>query len=115
VKNKPSKYEFFEELEASKADQISIETAEPKLDLIVLKNIPTKTIILGVINLGDLTIETPEIVAGRIRNALKYIPAERLVIAPDCGMKYMPRNVAFGKMKAMVDGTKLVRKELEKA
>jgi 5-methyltetrahydropteroyltriglutamate--homocysteine methyltransferase len=115
VKNKPSKYEFFEELEASKADQISIETAEPKLDLTVLKNIPTKTVILGVINLADHTIETPEAVAGRIRNALKYIPAERLVIAPDCGMKYMPRNVAFGKMKAMVDGTKLVRKELGKA
>jgi 5-methyltetrahydropteroyltriglutamate--homocysteine methyltransferase len=115
VKDKPSKYAFFEELEASKADQISIETAEPKLDLTVLKNIPTKTVILGVINLGDMTIETPEAVAGRIRAALKYIPPERLVIAPDCGMKYLPRNVAFGKMKAMVDGTKLVRKELGKA
>ncbi|MGZ5834601.1 MAG: uroporphyrinogen decarboxylase family protein [Xanthobacteraceae bacterium] len=115
VKNKPSRYEFFEELEASNADQISIETAEPKLDLAVLKNIPTKTVILGVLNLGDMTVETPEAVADRIRPALKYIPAERLVIAPDCGMKYMPRNVAFGKMKAMVDGTKIVRKELGKS
>lgn len=112
VKNKPSKYEFLEELEASNADQISIETAEPKLDLSVLRNMPTKTIILGVIDLASHEIETPEAVAGRIRAALKYVPAERLVIAPDCGMKYMPRPVAFGKMKAMVDGTNLVRKEL---
>ena len=106
VKNKPSTYEFLAELEGSKADQISIETAEPKLDLAVLKNLPTKTVILGVLNLGDMTIETPEMVAGRIRDALKYVPAERLVIAPDCGMKYLPRDVAFGKMKAMVDGTR---------
>jgi 5-methyltetrahydropteroyltriglutamate--homocysteine methyltransferase len=112
VKNKPNKYAFFTELENSKADQISIETAEPKLDVSVLKDIPTKTVILGVLNLGDMTVETPETVAGRIRAALKYIPPERLVIAPDCGMKYMPRDVAFGKMKAMVEGTKMVRKEL---
>lgn len=115
VKNKPSHYEFFEELEASNADQISIETAEPKLDLSVLRKIPTKTVIIGVLNLGDMAIETPEVVASRIREALKFIPPERLVIAPDCGMKYMPRNVAFGKMKAMVEGTKIVRKELGKA
>jgi 5-methyltetrahydropteroyltriglutamate--homocysteine methyltransferase len=112
VKNKPSRYEFFTELEASNIDQISIETAEPKLDLSVLKDIPSKTIVLGVINLGDLSVETPDIVAQRIRAALKYIPAERLVIAPDCGMKYLPRDIAFGKLKAMVEGTKLVRKEL---
>ena len=72
----------------------------------------SKTIIIGVLNLGDMTIETPETVAGRIRNALKYIPPERLVIAPDCGMKYLPRAVAFGKMQAMVEGTSIVRKEL---
>jgi 5-methyltetrahydropteroyltriglutamate--homocysteine methyltransferase len=115
VKNKPNTYAFLAELEGSKADQISIESAEPKLDLAVLKDVPTKTVMLGVLNLGDMTIETPEIVAGRIRNALKYISPERLVIAPDCGMKYLPRDVAFGKMKAMVDGTKIVRKELGKA
>jgi 5-methyltetrahydropteroyltriglutamate--homocysteine methyltransferase len=112
VKNKPNTYAFLAEIEGSKADQVSIETAEPKLDLAVLKDLPTKTIILGVINLGDMAIETPETVAGRIRAALKYVPAERLVIAPDCGMKYLPRAIAFGKMKAMVDGTKIVRKEL---
>jgi 5-methyltetrahydropteroyltriglutamate--homocysteine methyltransferase len=114
VKNKPSKYEFLGELEASKTDQISIETAEPKLDMADLKNLPTKTVIIGVLNLGDTTIETPQAVAERIRSALKYVPAERLVIAPDCGMKYMARTVAFGKMKAMADGTKIVRKELSK-
>jgi 5-methyltetrahydropteroyltriglutamate--homocysteine methyltransferase len=112
VKNKPSTYGFLTELEGSKIDQVSVEAAEPRLDLAVLKDLPSKTIILGVLNLGDMTIETPEVVATRIRNALKYVPAERLVIAPDCGMKYMPRAVAFGKMQAMVEGTRIVRKEL---
>jgi 5-methyltetrahydropteroyltriglutamate--homocysteine methyltransferase len=112
VKNKPSTYAFLTELEGSKIDQVSIETAEPKLDLAVLKDMPSKTIIIGVLNLGDMTIETPETVAGRIRNALKYVSPERLVIAPDCGMKYLPRAVAFGKMQAMVEGTRIVRTEL---
>jgi 5-methyltetrahydropteroyltriglutamate--homocysteine methyltransferase len=74
--------------------------------------LPSKTIILGVIDLGDLTVERPETVADRIRAALEVVPAERLVIAPDCGMKYLPRPTAFAKMKAMVDGTRMVRKEL---
>jgi 5-methyltetrahydropteroyltriglutamate--homocysteine methyltransferase len=112
VKNKPSTYAFLTELEGTKIDQVSIETAEPKLDLAVLKDMPSKTIIIGVLNLGDMAIETPETVAGRIRNALKYVSPERLVIAPDCGMKYLPRAVAFGKMQAMVAGTSIVRKEL---
>jgi 5-methyltetrahydropteroyltriglutamate--homocysteine methyltransferase len=115
VKNKPSKYEFLGELEASKADQVSIETAEPNLDMADLKALPTKTVILGVLNLADHAIETPQAIAGRIRSAMKYVPPDRLVIAPDCGMKYMPRPVAFGKMQAMVEGAKLVRKELGKA
>ena len=112
VKKKPNRYEFFAELQDSKADQISIETAEPNLDLSSLQEVKGKDLIIGVLNLGDMKIETPEEVAERIRGALKYVPAERLVIAPDCGMKYLPRNVAFGKMKAMVDGAKIVRKEL---
>ena len=112
VKNKPSSYAFLTELEGTKIDQVSIETAEPKLDLAVLKDMPSKTIIIGVLNLGDMAIETPETVAGRIRDALKYVSPERLVIAPDCGMKYLPRAVAFGKMQAMVEGTRIVRKEL---
>ncbi len=109
---KPTGYSFLGELENSGVHQVSIEAAQPKLDLSVLKQLPSKTIILGVIDLGDLVVERPETVADRIRAALKVVPAERLVIAPDCGMKYLPRPVAFAKMKAMVEGTKMVRKEL---
>jgi len=112
VHDKPSGYSFLPELEGSKAAQISIEAAQPRLDLKILRELPSKTIILGVIDLGDRTIETPEIVADRIRRALPYVEPERLVIAPDCGMKYLPHEVAFGKMQAMVEGAKIVRKEL---
>ncbi len=112
VHEKPPGYSFLPELEGSKAQQISIEAAQPKLDLKVLKELPSKTIILGVIDLADLTIETPQIVAGRIRRALDHVPAERIVVAPDCGMKYLPRAVAFGKMQAMVQGAAIVRREL---
>jgi 5-methyltetrahydropteroyltriglutamate--homocysteine methyltransferase len=112
VHDKPSGYAFLIELEGSKAQQISIEAAQPKLDLKVLKDLPSKTIILGVIDLGDMNIETPQLVADRIRRALDYVSAERIVVAPDCGMKYLPRATAFGKMKAMADGAALVRREL---
>ncbi len=115
VHDKPSGYSFLPELEGSKAQQISIEAAQPKLDLAVLKQLPSKTIILGVIDLADMTVETPQIVADRIRRALAYVPAERIVVAPDCGMKYLPRAVAFGKMKAMAEGAALVRRELNGA
>ncbi len=76
---------------------------------------PSKTIILGVIDLNDMTVETPATVAARIRRALPYVPPERLVIAPDCGMKYLPRDVALAKLKAMVEGAKIVRRELGRA
>jgi 5-methyltetrahydropteroyltriglutamate--homocysteine methyltransferase len=112
VHDKPSGYSFLPELEGSKAQQVSIEAAQPKLDLAILRQLPSKTIILGVIDLSDMTIETPQTVAGRIRKALDHVPANRVVVAPDCGMKYLPRGVAFGKMKAMVDGAALVRSEL---
>jgi 5-methyltetrahydropteroyltriglutamate--homocysteine methyltransferase len=112
VKEKPSAYSFLSELEETSADQISIEAAQSKLDLSLLNSLPTKTIILGVIDLEDATVETPEIVAQRIRDALNYVPAERLIIAPDCGMKYIPRDRAFNKLCAMVEGTTIVRKEL---
>ena len=112
VQDKPTGYSFLAELENAKAQQISVEAAQPKLDLKVLRNLPSKTIILGVIDLADVTIETPEMVAGRIRAALAHVPPERLVIAPDCGMKYLPRAVAYGKMKAMVDGARIVRQEV---
>jgi 5-methyltetrahydropteroyltriglutamate--homocysteine methyltransferase len=112
VPDKPSHYSFLAELEGSKVSQVSIETAQPNLDLKVLRELPSKTIILGVISLGDPAVETPEAVAARIRKALDHAPAERIVVAPDCGMKYLPRDVAFGKLKAMVEGAKIVRQEL---
>src|SRR5262244_3339865 len=114
VKNKPSGYSFLPELDRCPAQQISIEAAQPRLDLAVLKDLPSKTIVLGVIDLSDQTVETAGTVAARIRAALPFVPPERIVVAPDCGMKYLPREVAFGKMKAMVDGAAIVRKELER-
>jgi 5-methyltetrahydropteroyltriglutamate--homocysteine methyltransferase len=115
VHEKPSGYSFLAELDGSKAQQISIEAAQPRLDLDVLRQLPSKTIILGVIDLADMSIETPQIVADRIRRALAIVPAERIVVAPDCGMKYLPRAVAFGKMQAMAEGAGLVRRELNGA
>jgi 5-methyltetrahydropteroyltriglutamate--homocysteine methyltransferase len=115
VRDKPAGYSFLPELEASQAQQISIEAAQPKLDLKVLRELPSKTILLGVIDLSDMTIETPQIVAERIRAAFAHVPPERIVVAPDCGMKYLPRDVAFGKMQAMVQGAAIVRREIEGA
>ncbi len=113
VHDRPSTgYSFLPELEACAADQISIEGAQSDLDPAVLRDLPSKTIIFGVISLGDPEIETPEIVAARIRRALEVVPPERLVIAPDCGMKYIAREIAFGKLKALVDGADIVRAEL---
>jgi 5-methyltetrahydropteroyltriglutamate--homocysteine methyltransferase len=114
VHEKPTGYSFLAELENSAAQQISIEAAQPNLDLAVLRKLPTKTIILGVIDLSDMTVETPEIVAARIRAALAHVPPERIVVAPDCGMKYLPRAVAYAKMKAMVDGARIVRQEVQR-
>ena len=112
VGNKPSGYSFLPELTACTAQQISIEAAQPKLDLNILKELPNKTIMLGVLDLGAAEVETAETVAARIRAALAVLPAERLVPAPDCGMKYLPRERAFGKLKALADGAALVRREL---
>jgi len=112
VHDKPTGYSFLTELEGSKAQQISVEAAQPKLDLAILRKLPSKDIILGVIDLSDMTVETPETVAARIRAALPHVPAERVVVAPDCGMKYLPRAVAFAKMQAMVEGAAIVRREL---
>ena len=98
VRDKPSGYSFLPELEQSKAQQISIEAAQPKLDLKILRELPSKTIVLGVIDLADPAVETPERVAERIRAALKHVATERLIPAPDCGMKYLPRETAFGKL-----------------
>jgi 5-methyltetrahydropteroyltriglutamate--homocysteine methyltransferase len=109
---KPAGYSFLAELSDSTADQISIEAAQPKLDLGVLKDLSSKKILLGVIDLGNPEIEPASIIADRIRHGLKYVAAERLIPAPDCGMKYMPRHIAFGKLKAMCDAAATVRKEI---
>ena len=109
---RPTGYSFLPELAASPVNQISIETAQSKLDCSVLEKLSGKTIILGTLDLSDMSIETPEMVAERIRRALPFVPPERIVVAPDCGLKYLPREVAFGKMRAMVEGTKIVRQEL---
>src|SRR4029079_18970785 len=101
--SKPTGYSFLPGLADSIAQQISIESAQPKLDLGVLKDLAGKKIMLGVLDLGNPEIETADVVADRIRNGLKHVAAHRLVVAPDCGMKYMPRQVAFGKLKAMCD------------
>src|SRR3979411_1574340 len=109
---KPTGYTFLAELADTTADQISIEAAQPRLDLGVLKDLSSKRIMLGVLDLADPEIETTEMIADRIRHGLKYVSAERLIPAPDCGMKYMPRAVAFGKLKAMADAASVVRREL---
>jgi 5-methyltetrahydropteroyltriglutamate--homocysteine methyltransferase len=111
VKDKPTGYSFLPQLEATTASQISIEAAQPKLDLAVLKDL-SKTMMVGVIDLGTSEVETPQQVAERVRAALKHVPAERLVLAPDCGMKYLTREAAFGKLKALAEGAAIVRKEL---
>ena len=91
------------------------ETAQCKLDCSPLQSLAGKKIILGVLDLSRNEVEAAEIVAERIRRALPFVPAERLIVAPDCGMKYLPRDVAFGKLRTMVEGAKLVRAELEVA
>ncbi len=109
---KPTGYSFLPQLADSVADQISIESAQPKLDLGVLKELSGKTIMLGVINLADKNIESAEEIAARIRGGLKYVAADKLIPAPDCGMKYLPRATAFGKLKALSEGAAIVRREL---
>jgi 5-methyltetrahydropteroyltriglutamate--homocysteine methyltransferase len=114
VKDKPaSGYSFLSELEESAASQISIEAAQPKLDLGVLRAPKSKTVHVGVLDLGDRNVENAHQVATRIRAALDVVPAERLIVTPDCGMRYLPRGVAFGKLAALVAGAELVRAELQ--
>jgi 5-methyltetrahydropteroyltriglutamate--homocysteine methyltransferase len=109
---KPTGYSFLPQLADSSAAQISIEAAQPKLDLGILSDLAGKTIVLGVIDLGRAAVETPAEVAQRIRDALRHVPAERLIPAPDCGMKYLAREVAFGKLSALSAGAAMVRREL---
>ena len=110
--SKPSGYSFLGELDDSIAEQISIEAAQPRLDLGVLNDLSSKKILLGVIDLGNPEIETVSVIADRIRHGLEYVSADRLIPAPDCGMKYLPRHTSFGKLKAMSDAASIVRREI---
>jgi len=112
VRGKPSEYAFLPQLADSTAEQISIEAAQPRLDLGVLKDLSGKTVLLGVLDLNDPSVETAGTVAERLRAGLAHIAAERLVAAPDCGMKYLPRAVALGKLQALAEGAAIVRREL---
>jgi 5-methyltetrahydropteroyltriglutamate--homocysteine methyltransferase len=111
---RPSGYSFLGELAGCNCRQVSIETAQSNLDCSVLKTLPGKAIILGVIDLNDMTVETPGKVAARIRRALPFVESGSIIVAPDCGMKYLPREVAFEKLKAMVEGAKLMRAEFDR-
>jgi len=112
VPGRPARYSFLSELEGSPVRQISIETAQSSLDCSVLATLPSKTIILGVLDLSSHEVESSDVVAARIRRALPYVSPERLIIASDCGLKYLSADVAFGKMQAMVEGANKVRAEL---
>jgi 5-methyltetrahydropteroyltriglutamate--homocysteine methyltransferase len=112
VQGRPAGYSFLEELNGCGISQVSIETAQVNLDCSILAGLREKSVILGVLDLSKNDAESAEVVAERIRRALPYVSAERLIIAPDCGMKYMPRAAAFAKLEAMVAGTKIVRDEL---
>ena len=111
IHDRPSGYSFLPELAASTADQISVETAQSRLDCAVLAELVGKTIILGVLDLSTPAVETGEQVAARARRALGYVPAERLVLAPDCGMKYLPRESASGKLAALAEAARILRAE----
>jgi 5-methyltetrahydropteroyltriglutamate--homocysteine methyltransferase len=115
IHSRPTGYSFLPQLKACSCKQVSLETAQSSLDCSVLSELSGKKILLGVIDLSDIKIETPEQVASRIRRALPYVSAEDIIVAPDCGMKYLPREVADGKMRAMVEGAALLRRELASA
>jgi 5-methyltetrahydropteroyltriglutamate--homocysteine methyltransferase len=112
IHQRPSGYSFLPELAGCPVNQVSIETAQAGLDCSVLAKLEGKTILVGCLDLNDPAIETPETVAARIRRALAYVPKERVILAPDCGMKYLPRATAFGKLQAMVAAARLLRAEL---
>jgi 5-methyltetrahydropteroyltriglutamate--homocysteine methyltransferase len=107
VHDRPNGYPFLDELNACAATHVSLEAAQPDLDPAVLRALPDKTIVLGVLDLGSPEAETAELVAERVRRALEVLPPERLVVAPDCGMKYLSRELAFRKLEAMVAGARL--------
>ena len=111
VHERPTGYSFLPELAACSCHQVSIETAQSKLDCAVLNNLAEKQIMVGCLDLDDLTVETPQTVVMRIKAALRYVPVENVILAPDCGMKYLPRDVAFRKLQSMVEAAKVLRSE----
>jgi len=114
IHQRPSGYSFLPELAGCSCQQVSIETAQSGLDTAVLAKLPGKKIMVGCIDLFDMTVETPAQVVARVKKAMPFVPKENIIVAPDCGMKYLPREVAYGKMKAMVEGAKLLRAEFRK-
>jgi 5-methyltetrahydropteroyltriglutamate--homocysteine methyltransferase len=112
IHQRPSAYSFLPELAGCPVRQVSIETAQSGLDCAVLETLRGKQILLGCLDLSDAAVETPEAVVARVKRALPHVPAERVVLAPDCGMKYLSREVAFGKMRAMVAAARMLRAEL---
>ena len=112
IHQRPSGYSFLPELSQCRCKQISIETAQSNLDCAVLRELPGKQILLGTINLSDMNVEHPETVANRIRRALPFTAAENIIVSTDCGMKYLPREVASGKLRALVKGAEIMRREV---
>ena len=111
IHERPTGYSFLPELAQCGCKQVSIETAQSHLDCSVLEQLEGKQVMVGCIDLSDMAIETPETIAARVRRALPYVAKERVILAPDCGMKYLPREVAEGKLKAMVEAAKILRAE----
>jgi len=111
IHERPSGYSFLTELAGCSCSQVSVETAQSKLDCAVLKHLKGKQLMIGAIDLSDPNVETPETVVERVRRALEYVRPEQVIVAPDCGMKYLPREVAFAKMRAMVEGAQILRRE----
>lgn len=110
-KTKPRVYPFLRELNDCVVDELALETAQPRLDLSCFGELKEKTVVMGVLDLDDLEVESPGLVAERLRAGLQYVPIERMVAAPDCGMKYLPRDVAVGKLRALAEGARIVRDE----
>ena len=111
IHQRPSGYSFLPELAGCSCRQVSVETAQAKLDCAVLAKLKGKQIMVGCLDLNDMTVETPEVVVGRIKAALAYVQAANVILAPDCGMKYLPRDVAFGKLQSMVEAARMLRSE----
>ncbi len=111
IHERPSGYSFLGELKGCRCDQVSVETAQPDLDCSVLKSLADKKVMVGCLDLSDTKVESPEVIVGRVKKALKFLSPENVILAPDCGMKYLPRDVAEGKLRSMVEAAAILRRE----